>query len=1030
MSRRNRIIFSYIGRNQFKDTSPLALLGGRCCSRPSRLPCAQASRRAPGPGGGFATTIITLLISGIINQHWLNDGFNQPSRATRVSNYLTMRFGFVILLAAIAPAGASLAEQAQMTLRGAKTEKDEPAEVEAAAKKGVRNRPIKTNNAMRDDSNRKRKPRKNDGEAIIDKELVTVPKQKPAEETAATIDEIGSEDRPKPGKKDGHIDKATYRAQKKAEREAELAERESKRAAEKALREEKKAKREAKKAELKAEKAAREAEKSEEEDGKDKEKKTKRGGLKKRASAGNSTSIDEAEDESSDLSLRSDEDGWMPTPSPIEDMTPFPTEPPVALICPDEFDPERVEPYKAGDHVTVESSIFECQAGDFEEFCSIPELTEDIKKENKDAKKLWKEAWKYVSPCTVAEVEITNIDGALETVEDVAINEIVEVNGAEEAEADDASVIKALESVDDEAIDEIVEVNSTEEDETDNTSVIETLESVADTAESEIDGEVANKGAVDIDSLLQPRSAGLEQHNLDMGFEFAEESCVSDVCNHQISDICLLKYQVNPPQVNEPNTLTMELICEGVTWLGIGFSKDGLMAGSEAVIGVLGEGVKKYILDGRWMGGVKPMDDSQQTLVDASINVYRGPITVLKFTKIMNEQGEIDLSSGDNTFLYAQGQSYFLGQHAHDSRGSFQLDLPSVEVPIMNMEISISDVAENIPVQCTTDWCVEELGTECKLKYLVNYPTDEPSSITMDLTCEGESWIGIGFSLDGTMDGSEAVIAGEGQEPRKYYLGGKWFGQGGVVEMPESQQTLMNTRARVKWVEGSNGPIPVTKMRFTKLLSEPNEIEIVPGENLFLYAQGSTHYFPSYHVARDSFVLTLPSDGTDAGVDTSVAGGAPTTPEMRITDLSPECTLKHVINVPTYTTRDECVDCSITMELTCDSVAWVAIGFSVDGFMPRSEAVIGIPGKEPEKYYLKKRNSSKIFRLPDEAQTLSDTSVSINDGETVMRFTKLLNEPNDIPITNDLFFLFAHGQDENLGYHGPNSRGRFQLNLL
>ena len=60
-----------------------------------------------------------------------------------------MRFGFVILLAATAPAGASLAEQAQMTLRGGKSEKDKPAGIEPAVKKGVRTRPVKTNDAMR-----------------------------------------------------------------------------------------------------------------------------------------------------------------------------------------------------------------------------------------------------------------------------------------------------------------------------------------------------------------------------------------------------------------------------------------------------------------------------------------------------------------------------------------------------------------------------------------------------------------------------------------------------------------------------------------------------------------------------------------------------------------------------------------------------------------------------------------------------------------------------------------------------------------
>lgn len=913
-----------------------------------------------------------------------------------------MRFGLAILLAAAAPVGASLAEQ--VTLRGAKTEKNEnePTVVESKKRRG-RNR-LKTN-TMGGDGTRKRKPRKNDGEAIVEERFVTVPKEK----ASVAIGEIETEDKPKPGKKDGHIDKATFRAQKDADREAKLAEKESKREAEEALREAKRAEKEAKKAELRAEKAGEEAEKSAEKELKDGKKKSKKAELKKTLDAAdNSTSADEAEDEiSNNLSLRSGEDGWMPTPSPIEVMTPFPTEPRVASICPDEYDSERIEAYKAGDQVTVESSIFVCQGGEFEQFCSISELTRSIQKENKDAKKLWKEAWKYVSPCTAAEIEIES--DALESAADETFDDVVEIDHT------DAEVVGT------------------------NASFIEIADDVDVAVEAEIEGEVTTDGTVDIDSLLQPRSAGLEQHNWDMGFEFAEEPCVSGPCNHQLSPTCLLKYQLNAPQTNVPSTITMELICEGVTWLGIGFSQDGLMAGSEAVIGVLGEEPKKYNLDGRWIGGVNPMDDSKQTLIDASINVYRGPITVLKFTKIMDEQGEIKIRPGDNTFLYAQGQSYFLGQHAHDSRGSFQLNLPSVEASVMDR--SFSDVTETVvttvaptttvPDQpCTTEWCEVELGTECELKYIVNYPVDEPSSITMDLTCEGNSWIGIGFSVDGKMDGSEAVIAGAGQEPRKYHLGGKWFGPGGVVEMPESQQTLLDSKMRVKWVEGSNGWIPLMKMRFTKLLSEPNEIEIRPGENhQFLYAQGSTPSFPSYHVARDSFTLTLPSDGSDSGSDTFVTV-APTAPEMQVTELSPECTLKHVVNVPAYTTRDKCEDCSITMELTCDSVAWVAIGFSVDGFMPQSEAVVGIPGRNPEKYFLKRRSLNKIFRLPDQAQTLTNASLTVDNGETVMRFTKLLNEPNDIPITQQLYFLFAQGYDENFGYHGPNSRGRFQLNLL
>jgi hypothetical protein len=918
-----------------------------------------------------------------------------------------MRFGLAILLATTAPAGASLAEQAQMTLRGSKSDKVESAEAVPVVKENRgRNRSGKIN-AMGDDDTRGRKPGKNGGEGIVDERFAAAPK----ESTAATVGEIGTKGKPKLVTKEDFMDKESYRAHKNAEREAALAEKESTREAEKTLKKainlENEAEKEKRKAELTAEKAQQKTEKIAERGSRQKKKATLK---KKLAAADNSTSMEEEvvqEDDSSVMSFRTDEDGWMPTPSPIEVLTPWPTESPMALICPEQYDPERNEPYKAGDYVAVESSIFECQEGDFEEFCSIAELDNDLKKENKHAQKLWKEAWKYVSPCTV--------------------NEIIDSDGDIERDAD-------------ESLDEVVEANDTLEAETEDTLLIESVDDKNVAVEAEIDSEVTADGAVDIDSLLQPQSAGLEQHNWDMGFEFAEEPCVSDVCNHKLSDVCLLKYQVNVPEANEPNTITMELICEGVTWLGIGFSQDGLMAGSEAVIGVLGEEPKKYNLDGRWMGGVTPMDDSQQTLIDASIKVYRGPITVLKFTKIMKEQGEIKIKPGDNTFLYAQGQSYYLGQHAHDSRGSFQLNLPSVEAPTtttMSMERSVDDTTQTatttvppVPdLPCTTDWCVEDLGI-CGLKYLVNYPVEEPNTITIELTCEGDNWIGLGFSLDGNMVGSEAVIAGAGQEPKKYHLGGRWPGPGGVVEMPESQQTLIDAGVRVKWDEGPNGWIPLMKMRFTKIMKEEGEIEIKPGENTFLYAQGQTPSFPSYHIARGSFPLTLPlpSDGSYSGADT------PTTvarsPEMEVTELSPECTLKHAVNVPAYTTKERCEDCSITMELTCDSVAWVAVGFSANGFMPQSEAVIGIPGRNPEKYFLQRRSLERIFQLPEEAQTLTDASVTVDDGETVMRFTKLLREPNGIPITRGLYFLFAHGYDENLGYHGPNSKGRFQLNLL
>ena len=69
------------------------------------------------------------------------------------------------------------------------------------------------------------------------------------------------------------------------------------------------------------------------------------------------------------------------------------------------------------------------------------------------------------------------------------------------------------------------------------------------------------------------------------------------------------------------------------------------------------------------------MPDSAQTLTDASVEVNNGQ-TIMKFTKIMKETGEIEITSGKNIFLWAYGSSDILGLHAHES--PFDLDLSSL----------------------------------------------------------------------------------------------------------------------------------------------------------------------------------------------------------------------------------------------------------------------------------------------------------------------------------------------------------------
>lgn len=67
------------------------------------------------------------------------------------------------------------------------------------------------------------------------------------------------------------------------------------------------------------------------------------------------------------------------------------------------------------------------------------------------------------------------------------------------------------------------------------------------------------------------------------------------------------------------------------------------------------------------------MPDNQQTLIDASVTVDEDGNTLLRFTKIMAEPDEIEISPFNNIMIWAYGSSDTLAYHA--ARGSFDINL-------------------------------------------------------------------------------------------------------------------------------------------------------------------------------------------------------------------------------------------------------------------------------------------------------------------------------------------------------------------
>ena len=106
---------------------------------------------------------------------------------------------------------------------------------------------------------------------------------------------------------------------------------------------------------------------------------------------------------------------------------------------------------------------------------------------------------------------------------------------------------------------------------------------------------------------------------------------------------------------------------EGQGYVGLGFSPNGRMIGSLAVIGLPDvASAGKYDMTSYTTSGVTLMPEAQQTLQDASV-VQNETHTVLQFSKYLVEEGEptMDVVGGSTVILVAAGYDNNLGLHQH-----------------------------------------------------------------------------------------------------------------------------------------------------------------------------------------------------------------------------------------------------------------------------------------------------------------------------------------------------------------------------
>ena len=110
---------------------------------------------------------------------------------------------------------------------------------------------------------------------------------------------------------------------------------------------------------------------------------------------------------------------------------------------------------------------------------------------------------------------------------------------------------------------------------------------------------------------------------------------------------------------------------------------------------------------------------------------------------------------------------------------------------------------------------------------------------------------------------------------------------------------------------------------------------------------------------------------------------------------------------------------------------WIAVGTSTSGNMIGSEAVLGLPQiNTVKKVYLQGKSVSGVVDAPSSKQTLSDKSITTTNGVSVLMYSKLLDEPGEIPLSTEgsTILLFAIGASTQLGLHTKRVAVSIDLN--
>ena len=319
------------------------------------------------------------------------------------------------------------------------------------------------------------------------------------------------------------------------------------------------------------------------------------------------------------------------------------------------------------------------------------------------------------------------------------------------------------------------------------------------------------------------------------------------------------------------------------------------------------------------------------------------------------------------------------------------------------------------------------------LRHIIN-PINE--TVTVQLEYVGEAWVSFGFSTSFLMVPNVAVIGLPNENTvLKYNMSGKALTD--VVALPTEQQTLMD----MSIVQEAGRTI----LTYTQFLSEVGEVPVLPNaQNTYIWAFGIDNVYASHDPSSRGGAVTTIKECLPIG-ETSSPTVPPTiaptaTPVTRTPVVAPAPTepidgLDCSFQSPIQLDKDKKLRLSqvinqnngtVTIQLEYDGTAWVSFGFSKTTAMVPNIAVIGLPDEQTvKKYNMIGKGLADVFELPEEEQTLMDTSITQKDGVTTLKFTQTLDDLVDVPVVkaDPNTYIWAYGMGNPIGFHSPTARG-------